>query len=194
MPPFGRAKKTWNSSRGLLCVGASEASFLEIPTLACTCVVATFFWLLLTLFIRKLRQVGRNASVIYQTSLSVLLHCQPVWFLSPKSSDSKPEYLSIIVDTGEGPIENQCERLQYDPSQWEFPRERLKLGTRLRQAGRNLWASGDACASLARSQQILGFSHRSYRAIIGSDSHSVNQTLCLRVGPNQAPGAVCDLC
>lgn len=49
----------------------------------------------------------------------------------PKNSDSKPEYLSIIVDTGEGPIEDQGERLQYDPSQWEFPRERLKLGTLL---------------------------------------------------------------
>ncbi|XP_070709059.1 vascular endothelial growth factor receptor 1 [Pempheris klunzingeri] len=82
--------------------GASEASFLEIPTLTCTCVVATLFWLLLTLFIRKLRQ--------------------------PNSSTTKPEYLSIILDTGEGPIEEQCERLQYDPSQWEFPRERLKLG------------------------------------------------------------------
>eukprot|EP00066_Takifugu_rubripes_P016916 XP_011606182.1 PREDICTED: vascular endothelial growth factor receptor 1 isoform X1 [Takifugu rubripes] len=80
--------------------GALEASFLEIPALTCACVVATFFWLLLTLFIRKLRQ----------------------------NSDSKAEYLSIIVDAGEGPIEDQCERLQYDPSQWEFPRERLKLG------------------------------------------------------------------
>lgn len=42
------------------CVGASEASSLEIPTLTCTCVVATFFYFLLTLFIRKLRQVGEN--------------------------------------------------------------------------------------------------------------------------------------
>lgn len=33
------------------------------------------------------------------------------------------------MDSGEGPIEEQCERLQYDPNQWEFPRERLKLGT-----------------------------------------------------------------
>ncbi|TDG97301.1 hypothetical protein EPR50_G00224400 [Perca flavescens] len=81
---------------------ASEASFLEIPTLTCTCVVATLFWLLLTLFIRKLKQ--------------------------PNSSNAKPEYLSIILDRGEGPIEEQCERLQYDPNQWEFPRERLKLG------------------------------------------------------------------
>uniref|UniRef100_UPI0037E70419 vascular endothelial growth factor receptor 1 isoform X1 n=1 Tax=Semicossyphus pulcher TaxID=241346 RepID=UPI0037E70419 len=82
--------------------GASEASFLEIPTLTCTCVVATLFWLLLTLFIRKLKQ--------------------------PNTSNTKPEYLSIILDTGDGPIEEQCERLQYDPNQWEFPRERLKLG------------------------------------------------------------------
>ncbi|KAM4533573.1 vascular endothelial growth factor receptor 1 isoform 2-T2 [Odontesthes bonariensis] len=80
----------------------SESSFLEIPTLTCTCVVATLFWLLLTLFIRKLKQSN--------------------------TSHTKPEYLSIILDTGEGPIEEQCERLQYDPNQWEFPRERLKLG------------------------------------------------------------------
>uniref|UniRef100_A0A3Q1GY33 receptor protein-tyrosine kinase n=1 Tax=Acanthochromis polyacanthus TaxID=80966 RepID=A0A3Q1GY33_9TELE len=81
---------------------SSETSFLEIPTLTCTCVVATLFWLLLTLFIRKLRQ--------------------------PHSSNTKPKYLSVILDTGDGPIEEQCERLQYDPNQWEFPRERLKIG------------------------------------------------------------------
>ncbi|XP_029955833.1 vascular endothelial growth factor receptor 1 isoform X3 [Salarias fasciatus] len=81
---------------------ASDSSFLEIPTLTCTCVVATLFWLLLTLFIRKLRQSN--------------------------SSSAKPEYLSIIMDSGEGPVQEQCDRLQYDPSQWEFPRERLKLG------------------------------------------------------------------
>ncbi|KAK2859469.1 hypothetical protein Q5P01_004089 [Channa striata] len=81
---------------------ASRASFLEVPTLTCTCVVATLFWLLLTLFIRKLRQ--------------------------PNTRNTKPKYLSIILDTGEGPIEEQCKRLQYDPNQWEFPRERLKLG------------------------------------------------------------------
>lgn len=43
-----------------VCTGVSEASFLEIPTLTCTCVVATFFWLMLTLFIRKLKQVGKQ--------------------------------------------------------------------------------------------------------------------------------------
>ncbi|XP_038149758.1 vascular endothelial growth factor receptor 1 isoform X1 [Cyprinodon tularosa] len=82
--------------------GASEAFFLEIPTLTCTCVVATLFWLMLTLFIRKLKQ--QNIST------------------------HKTDYLSIIVDTGGGPMEEHCERLQYDPNLWEFPRERLKLG------------------------------------------------------------------
>ncbi|XP_035475654.1 vascular endothelial growth factor receptor 1 isoform X2 [Scophthalmus maximus] len=81
---------------------ASETSYLEVPTLTCTCVVATLLWLLLTLFIRKLKQ--------------------------PNTSNTKPQYLSIILDTGEGPTQEQCERLQYDPNQWEFPRERLKLG------------------------------------------------------------------
>ncbi|KAF7654021.1 hypothetical protein LDENG_00075510 [Lucifuga dentata] len=81
---------------------SSEASFLEIPTLTCTCVVAALFWFLLTLLIRKLKQ--------------------------PTCSSTKPEYLSIILDTGNGPVEEQCDRLQYDPNQWEFPRERLKLG------------------------------------------------------------------
>ncbi|KAF0028108.1 hypothetical protein F2P81_019195 [Scophthalmus maximus] len=83
---------------------ASETSYLEVPTLTCTCVVATLLWLLLTLFIRKLKQ--------------------------PNTSNTKPQYLSIILDTGEGPTQEQCERLQYDPNQWEFPRERLKLGIR----------------------------------------------------------------
>ncbi|XP_051910449.1 vascular endothelial growth factor receptor 1 isoform X3 [Hippocampus zosterae] len=85
--------------------GAAESPSMEIPTLACTCVVATFLWLLLTLLIRKLRQ--------------------------PDSSRNKAEYLSIILDSGDGPAEQRCERLQYDPKRWEFPRERLKLGKNL---------------------------------------------------------------
>ncbi|KAM4606155.1 vascular endothelial growth factor receptor 1 [Polymixia lowei] len=94
-------KGTVESSAYIWVNSASEGSSLEIPTLTCTCVVATLFWLLLTLFIRKLKQ--------------------------PNHSSAKPEYLSIILDTGEGPMDEQCDRLQYDPNQWEFPRERLKL-------------------------------------------------------------------
>ncbi|XP_028816438.1 vascular endothelial growth factor receptor 1 isoform X2 [Denticeps clupeoides] len=80
---------------------SAESLSMEIPTLACTCVVATLFWLLITLLIRKLKQQN--------------------------SSAGKTEYLSIVLDPGEGSLARQCERLQFDPSQWEFPRDRLKL-------------------------------------------------------------------
>ncbi|XP_015196874.2 vascular endothelial growth factor receptor 1 isoform X2 [Lepisosteus oculatus] len=79
----------------------TEKSNLEIPTLTCTCIVATLFWLLLTLFIRKLKR--------------------------PSTPEIKTDCLSIIMDPGEVPLDEQCERLPYDASKWEFPRERLKL-------------------------------------------------------------------
>ncbi|XP_048350589.1 vascular endothelial growth factor receptor 1 isoform X2 [Sphaerodactylus townsendi] len=82
--------------------GISESSNVELITLTCTCVVATLFWLLLTLFIRKLKR--------------------------PYSSEIKTDYLSIIMDPEEVPLDEQCERLPYDASKWEFARERLKLG------------------------------------------------------------------
>ena len=121
--------------------------------------------------------------------------------LKPSDSRTKAEYLSIILDTGEGPREEQCERLQYDPGQWEFPRERLKLGTltlnqhvtQTMQRHLMLFCAddsdrrglGDSTANngregkCVRSQQIAGFSHRSYQTVIGRDSHSINQMLCL---------------
>lgn len=40
-----------------LSLGTSDKSNLELITLTCTCVAATLFWLLLTLFIRKLKRV-----------------------------------------------------------------------------------------------------------------------------------------
>lgn len=48
--------------------------------------------------------------------------------LQPAHADIKTGYLSIIMDPGEVPLEEQCEYLSYDASQWEFPRERLHLG------------------------------------------------------------------
>uniref|UniRef100_A0A3P8TQT1 receptor protein-tyrosine kinase n=1 Tax=Amphiprion percula TaxID=161767 RepID=A0A3P8TQT1_AMPPE len=127
---------------------SSETSFLEIPTLTCTCVVATLFWLLLTLFIRKLRQ--------------------------PRSSNTKPEYLSIILDTGDGPIEEQCDRLQYDPNQWEFPRERLKLGKPLGRGafGKVMQASAfgidnaDACKTVAVKMLKEGATASEHKALM----------------------------
>ncbi|XP_070799756.1 vascular endothelial growth factor receptor 1 [Pituophis catenifer annectens] len=85
--------------------GTAENSNLELITLTCTCLAATLFWLLLTLFIRKLKR--------------------------PASSEIKTDYLSIIMDPEEVPLDEQCERLPYEASKWEFARERLKLGKTL---------------------------------------------------------------
>lgn len=46
----------------------------------------------------------------------------------PAHADIKTGYLSIIMDPGAVPLEEQCEYLSYDASQWEFPRDRLHLG------------------------------------------------------------------
>ncbi|XP_069058305.1 vascular endothelial growth factor receptor 1 [Pleurodeles waltl] len=95
--------------RGILALsaegGASDRPSLELITLTCTCVAATLFWLLLTLCIRKLKR--------------------------PTSRKVKTDYLSIIMDPEEVPLDEQCERLPYDASKWEFPVERLKLGKSL---------------------------------------------------------------
>lgn len=81
---------------------------------------------------KEQKLIVQNISFIRRTETVLMLTCF-IYFSKIKSNNSntKPEYLSIILDTGEGPIEEQCERLQYDPNQWEFPRERLKLGTLL---------------------------------------------------------------
>uniref|UniRef100_A0A670I2M7 Vascular endothelial growth factor receptor 1 n=1 Tax=Podarcis muralis TaxID=64176 RepID=A0A670I2M7_PODMU len=98
-------KGTVESSAYITIQGISESSNLELITLTCTCVAATLFWLLLTLFIRKLKK--------------------------PYSSEIKTDYLSIIMDPEEVPLDEQCERLPYEASKWEFARERLKLGKTL---------------------------------------------------------------
>eukprot|EP00079_Xenopus_tropicalis_P038534 XP_017952305.1 PREDICTED: vascular endothelial growth factor receptor kdr-like [Xenopus tropicalis] len=85
--------------------GVEEKSNIEVIILVCTGVAATLFWLLLTLFIRKLKK--------------------------PHGSDMKTGYLSIIMDPDEIPLDEQCERLPYDSSKWEFPRDRLSLGKTL---------------------------------------------------------------
>ncbi|XP_074159675.1 vascular endothelial growth factor receptor 1 [Sminthopsis crassicaudata] len=97
-------KGSVQSSAYLTVQGTSDKSNLELITLTCTCVAATLFWLLLTLFIRKLKRT---------------------------SSEIKTDYLSIIMDPDEVPLDEQCDRLPYDASKWEFARERLKLGKSL---------------------------------------------------------------
>ncbi|XP_032878729.1 vascular endothelial growth factor receptor 1 isoform X2 [Amblyraja radiata] len=83
--------------------GSTENSNMELITLTCTCVAAALFWLLLTLFIRKLKK--------------------------PRSAETKTDYLSIIMDPDEVPLDERY--LPYDDNKWEFPRDRLKLGKAL---------------------------------------------------------------
>nr|XP_046151391.1 vascular endothelial growth factor receptor kdr-like [Oncorhynchus gorbuscha] len=83
-------------------VGDEGKPNIEVIVLVCTGAAATFLWLMLILFIRKLRK-----SVDYK--------------MGP----------SIIIDPDEFPLDEQCELLQYDSSKWEFPRDRLRLGKTL---------------------------------------------------------------
>ncbi|KAG8553797.1 hypothetical protein GDO81_003550 [Engystomops pustulosus] len=94
-----------NTSAYISIRGGDEKSNIEVIILVCTGVAATLFWLLLTLFIRKLKK--------------------------PHASEIKTGYLSIIMDPDEMPLDEQCERLPYDSSKWEFPRDRLSLGKTL---------------------------------------------------------------
>uniref|UniRef100_UPI00398F02ED vascular endothelial growth factor receptor kdr-like n=1 Tax=Pristiophorus japonicus TaxID=55135 RepID=UPI00398F02ED len=98
-------KGTVETSAYISVLGSEEKSKLELIILVCTGVAATLFWLLLTLFIRKLKK--------------------------PSSVDIKAGYLSIIMDPDEVPLDEQCEHLPYDSSKWEFPRDRLRLGKTL---------------------------------------------------------------
>ncbi|KAF6081174.1 fms related receptor tyrosine kinase 4 [Phyllostomus discolor] len=75
---------------------------MEIVILVGTGVIAVFFWVLLLVIFCNMRR--------------------------PAHADIKTGYLSIIMDPGEVPLEEQCEYLSYDASQWEFPRDRLHLG------------------------------------------------------------------
>lgn len=61
-----------------LSLGSSDKSNLELITLTCTCVAATLFWLLLTLFIRKLKRVRTRkkislscATPLFHVSMSI---------------------------------------------------------------------------------------------------------------------------
>ncbi|XP_045383542.1 vascular endothelial growth factor receptor 3 isoform X5 [Lemur catta] len=96
------AKGCVNSSASVAVEGSEDGGSMEIVILVGTGVIAVFFWFLLLLIFCNLRR--------------------------PAHADIKTGYLSIIMDPGEVPLEEQCEYLSYDDSQWEFPRERLHLG------------------------------------------------------------------
>ncbi|CAB1454018.1 unnamed protein product [Pleuronectes platessa] len=84
-------------------LGDEGKANVEVIILVCTGAAATFLWLMLILFIRKLRK-------------------QPAHYkMGP----------SIIIDPDECPLEEQNDLLQYDSNKWEFPRDRLRLGKTL---------------------------------------------------------------
>ncbi|KAM9311305.1 vascular endothelial growth factor receptor 3 [Gastrophryne carolinensis] len=91
-----------NSSASVSVEGSDDRTNVEIVILIGTGVIAVFFWILLILIFCNIKR--------------------------PSHSDIKTGYLSIIMDPGEVPLEEQCEYLPYDSSKWEFPRDRLRLG------------------------------------------------------------------
>lgn len=62
--------------------------------------------------------------------------------LQVNPADIKTGYLSIIMDPGEVPVDEQCEYLPYDSSQWEVSRDRLQLGELLGKVGGKGWTGG----------------------------------------------------
>uniref|UniRef100_A0A8C9Z9B6 Vascular endothelial growth factor receptor 3 n=1 Tax=Sander lucioperca TaxID=283035 RepID=A0A8C9Z9B6_SANLU len=89
-----------HSSAAVRVIG--ETANVEIVILIGTGVIAVFFWALLILIFCNVKRVN--------------------------PADIKTGYLSIIMDPGEVPLDEQCEYLPYDSSQWEISRDRLRLG------------------------------------------------------------------
>uniref|UniRef100_A0A3B5RFK6 receptor protein-tyrosine kinase n=1 Tax=Xiphophorus maculatus TaxID=8083 RepID=A0A3B5RFK6_XIPMA len=81
--------------------GAEEKTNVELIVPIGSVVIAMFFWLLIVFVIRGRKRPTR---------------------------DLKTGYLSMILDSEDMPMDEQCERLAYDANKWEFPRDRLKLG------------------------------------------------------------------
>uniref|UniRef100_A0A673JLE2 Vascular endothelial growth factor receptor 3 n=1 Tax=Sinocyclocheilus rhinocerous TaxID=307959 RepID=A0A673JLE2_9TELE len=90
------------SSATVSVIGSDDKTNVEIVILIGTGVIAIFFWVLLLVIFCNVKRVN--------------------------PADIKTGYLSIIMDPGEVPLEEQCEYLPYDSSQWEISRDRLLLG------------------------------------------------------------------
>uniref|UniRef100_UPI0037E9366A vascular endothelial growth factor receptor 3 isoform X2 n=1 Tax=Semicossyphus pulcher TaxID=241346 RepID=UPI0037E9366A len=91
-----------HSSAAVRVIGSSDKANVEIVILIGTGVIAVFFWALLILIFCNVKRVN--------------------------PADIKTGYLSIIMDPGEVPLDEQCEYLPYDSSQWEISRDKLRLG------------------------------------------------------------------
>ncbi|XP_041912895.1 vascular endothelial growth factor receptor 2 isoform X1 [Alosa sapidissima] len=81
--------------------GAEEKMNVELIVPMGAVVIAIFFWILIVFVIRSRKR---------------------------PSEELKTGYLSMILDDNDMPMDEHCERLTYDASKWEFPRDRLKLG------------------------------------------------------------------
>uniref|UniRef100_A0A6Q2XDI5 Vascular endothelial growth factor receptor 3 n=1 Tax=Esox lucius TaxID=8010 RepID=A0A6Q2XDI5_ESOLU len=90
------------SSAVVTVLGSSDRANVEIVILIGTGVIAVFFWALLILIFCNVKRVNQ--------------------------ADIKSGYLSIIMDPGEVPLDEQCDYIPYDSSQWEISRDRLHLG------------------------------------------------------------------
>ncbi|KAL1022594.1 hypothetical protein UPYG_G00029680 [Umbra pygmaea] len=89
----------------LITEGAEEKTNVELIVPIGSVVIAMFFWLLIVFVIRSRKR--------------------------PNNGDMKTGYLSMILNSEDMPMDEHCERLTYDASKWEFPRDRLKLGDQL---------------------------------------------------------------
>ncbi|XP_042325442.1 vascular endothelial growth factor receptor 2 [Sceloporus undulatus] len=128
--------------------GTDEKTNLELIILVGTAVIAMFFWLLLVIILRTVKRAN--------------------------GGELKTGYLSIIMDPDEVPMDEQCERLPYDASKWEFPRERLKLGKPLGRGAFGQVIEADAfgidkattCRTVAVKMLKDGATHSEHRALM----------------------------
>ncbi|XP_016895031.1 vascular endothelial growth factor receptor 3 [Cynoglossus semilaevis] len=91
-----------HSTAAVKVIGSSDKANVEIVILIGTGVIAVFFWAMLLVIFCNVKRVN--------------------------PADIKTGYLSIIMDPVEVPLDEQCEYLPYDSSQWEISRDRLRLG------------------------------------------------------------------
>ncbi|XP_006868116.1 PREDICTED: vascular endothelial growth factor receptor 2 [Chrysochloris asiatica] len=128
--------------------GAQEKTNLEVIILVGTAVIAMFFWLLLVIILRTVKRAN--------------------------GGELKTGYLSIVMDPDELPWDEHCERLPYDASKWEFPRDRLKLGKPLGRGAFGQVIEADAfgidktttCKTVAVKMLKEGATHSEHRALM----------------------------
>uniref|UniRef100_A0AAY4DE32 receptor protein-tyrosine kinase n=1 Tax=Denticeps clupeoides TaxID=299321 RepID=A0AAY4DE32_9TELE len=128
--------------------GAEDTMNVELIVPIGAVVVAIFFWLLIVFVIRSRKQAN--------------------------DIDLKAGYLSMILDSEDMPMDEQCERLTYDANKWEFPRDRLKLGEPLGRGafGQVVEASAfgiekaTTCTTVAVKMLKEGATANEYRALM----------------------------